>query len=78
MYVCSTYDNYGKDACIRNQVDESDLNWFVYGHFSIEEEDITPEFVEENIIKIIADNEKTEIFYSDGKKSIVNQKGLIR
>ena len=78
VYVCSKYDNYGSKACIRNQIDEEDILWFVYGHFSIDKEEVTRCFVDDNIDRIIVDNYKTEIFYKNGEVSFINPQKLVR
>jgi hypothetical protein len=79
VYVCSTYDNRGADACIRNQVDEEKLIWYVYGHFSIREEDVTEEFIREHVDAVYVDGESGfSIHYNNGEKSLISPNKLIR
>lgn len=79
-YVCSTYDNYGADTCERNQIDEEDIIWLVSGHFNIEEDDITKEFVDNNIEKVIAEPNKTSltVHYRTGEQSLLSSRKIIR
>lgn len=78
IYVCSTYDNYGSKSCIRNHVNEEDLIWFIFGHFSINRKDVTTSFVNENILKIVTSDEIIKIFYVNGEESLLTGTQLIR
>lgn len=80
VYVCSTYDNYGSDKCYRNQIDEEKVIWLISGHFNIKSEEVTAEFVDKHVDKIIAtpNRHKVEVFYKDGKQSILSPCKIIR
>ena len=76
VYVCSKYDNYGAKSCIRNQVDEEDLIWFMQSRFLISREEVTRKLIDEYIQKIVVDDDKTEIIYKNGETSWVSSSGL--
>lgn len=46
IYVCSTYDNYGKDECRRNKVDEILISELIERRFKFREEEFAPEKVQ--------------------------------
>ena len=77
-YICSTYDNYGADTCVRCKIDESLLIWYVKGHFNIQEEDVTEEFVRKNISRIDVKEEGFKITYKNGEYSLLSNNKLIR
>lgn len=76
VYVCSTYDNYGADSCVRCKIDEDILMWYVKGHFNIDE--VTSEFVEKNIEKIEIEEEGFKITYKNGEYSLLSNNKLVR
>lgn len=79
VFYCSSY-NRNKNLCIKNRVDMERLIWFVSGHFRIEEDKITEEFIEENVKEVLCDGENNIliIHYSDGTQSIDSPTRLVR
>ncbi|MFQ3543432.1 recombinase zinc beta ribbon domain-containing protein [Halobacillus rhizosphaerae] len=78
VYVCSKYDNYGSNACDRNQISEEEVVWLISGHFAIGEIDVTREFIIENVSHIIAGAESIEVFYNNGQKSLISSTQMIK
>lgn len=76
VYVCSTYDNYGKTKCNRNQVSEDEILFLITGHFSTT--GISQSFISDNVLEIIASDNKLEIYYRDGEKSLLSGTEMIR
>ncbi|MBU3186675.1 recombinase family protein [Clostridium estertheticum] len=73
-YICSGYNNYGKDFCVRNVVKQSDLEHLVNLHFGINFS--TKSIVEDNVIRIEVDKDLITIFYLDGGISKWNNNEL--
>lgn len=73
-YVCSTYDTKGKDSCYMSKVDEDFLIEYIAHHFRIDQEEVTLEFVKNNVDKIVVNDEKRtkEIFYKDNTKTYIS------
>lgn len=70
VYVCSTYDNYGKNHCQRNKVDETLLLEMLslrYDKLISEREEIL-----EKVELICIDEDKIEIIVKDGESIILS------
>lgn len=65
-YICSTYDNYGKDKCERNLIEEEHLNFLIQHRFKMRGLEFNKEVVKSQIENIIISKEEIVInFYDD-------------
>lgn len=64
-YVCSTYDNYGRDKCWRNLIEENHLNFLVKHRFEMRGIDFNKDTIKSQIKEIIVSNEEIVINFHD-------------
>lgn len=67
-YLCSTYNRYGKDKCIRNVVAEEEIIDLLELRYKSK---IDKSLIDEKVVKIEVDEEKIEIKVSDGRNIVL-------
>lgn len=68
-YVCSGYERYGKDFCVRSAVNESELDYMVYTKFREKYDDNQ---VREYVSIIEVEDKTITINYKNAEPSIIS------